>query len=377
MLDELKIAVGFGPADAAALRVLAAQAGPGLTEIADLLKQRILRNPEARQAFDSDLRAADRLQATTLAWLQSLLSGPWDDGYYQLRRQAARAYLPIAPEHFSFTAIALVRSELLRLMESLLAGDHIQQGTASAAIVKLMDLEFAIMLNGYREDLAAQQARTERLATFGQLVGSIGHELRNPLGVIETSLFLLDSRLGEDPRASKHLARIGEQVELAKGIIGDLLDMFRGMPLTSESLAIADVIDSLLRDAELPSEVTLTVRGLGDLPPVRGDARQLRQVFSNLLQNAVAALTGKGEIHLSGHCEGSTVQLVFEDSGPGVDPRMRSRLFEPLVTTKPEGIGLGLALVKRIVERHRGSIRYSDRPTGGARFVLTFPVAKS
>ena len=102
------------------------------------------------------------------------------------------------------------------------------------ALGKILDLELAIMLHTYRDDLLAQQARIERLSTFGQLVGSIGHDLRNPLGVIETSLYILRGRVGEDERATKHLDRIGEQLGVANGIITNLLDMIRNRPLQRE-----------------------------------------------------------------------------------------------------------------------------------------------
>jgi signal transduction histidine kinase len=84
---------------------------------------------------------------------------------------------------------------------------------------RILDLELAIMLHTYREDLLAQQARTERLSTYGQLVASIGHDLRNPLGVIESSLFILRNRVGTDERVHKHLDRIGSQLVVANDII--------------------------------------------------------------------------------------------------------------------------------------------------------------
>src|SRR5436853_6356272 len=99
------------------------------------------------------------------------------------------------------------------------------------AVGKILDLELAIMLHPYREDLLSQQAKAERLSTFGQLVGSIGHELRNPLGVIESSLYILRSRMGTDERAVKHADRIGEQLAIANAIISQLLDMIRDKPL--------------------------------------------------------------------------------------------------------------------------------------------------
>src|SRR5436853_4712883 len=104
------------------------------------------------------------------------------------------------------------------------------------AVGKILDLELAIMLHPYREDLLSQQARAERLATFGQLVGSIGHELRNPLGVMESSLYILKARLPDDERVRKHVERLGQQLGIANSIITDLLDMIRDKPLQAERL---------------------------------------------------------------------------------------------------------------------------------------------
>jgi signal transduction histidine kinase len=97
----------------------------------------------------------------------------------------------------------------------------------------------------------------------------------------------------------------------------------------------------------------------------------------NLLENALHAVGGTGNITVTGRATEDSVRVAIQDSGPGVDSATRRRLFEPLVTTKEKGIGLGLALVKRIVERHRGTISYEPPPSGGARFVVQLPIAQS
>jgi len=240
----------------------------------------------------------------------------------------------------------------------------------------VLDLELAIMLHTYREDLLAQQARQERLATFGQLLGSIGHELRNPLGVIETSLYIIKNRVAADERSQKHVDRIGLQLSIANKIISDLLDMIRDRPLSKTQLGLAELLQDAASSVPPHGEVRIELEGLEGLPPVAGDQGQLRQVFINLITNAAQAAPASGHVWVKGGALDGFVRVAVEDDGPGVDEATRRRLFEPLITTKDKGIGLGLALVKRIVDRHEGSISYEPRDGGGARFVVRLPVAR-
>ncbi|MFT3915732.1 MAG: ATP-binding protein [Anaeromyxobacteraceae bacterium] len=228
------------------------------------------------------------------------------------------------------------------------------------------------MLHTYRDDMLAQQARVERLSTFGQLVGSIGHDLRNPLGVIETSLYILRSKGDVDERTAKHINRIGEQLGVANGIITNLLDMIRDRPLARADVRLDALVRDVVESVKRPPEVALELE-LAELPVLSGDAGQLRQVLVNLVENAVYAAGAKGVVGVRGRRADAQIELVVDDTGPGVDPATRRRLFEPLITTKAKGIGLGLALVKRIVERHGGTITYDERPGGGARFTIRLP----
>ena len=140
--------------------------------------------------------------------MDRLLAGPWDEEYYQLRCRIGRVHVRIAlPQHYMFGAMNVLRDELNEVIDSRPTAARPRRcGRRRVAVGKMLDLELAIMLHTYREDLVAQQARSERLATFGQLIGSIGHELRNPLGVIESSLYHpRASAPGSDERDKKHL----------------------------------------------------------------------------------------------------------------------------------------------------------------------------
>jgi signal transduction histidine kinase len=377
VFEELKRYVRFGDEDGAALRALHAAAAPSFEAIATVFYDRILSHEEARKALVGGESQVGHLKVTLLAWMDTLLAGPWDEAYWQRRYAIGRVHVRIGlPQHYMFGAMNVIRAELARIAWSQFHHDEAELERVRLALGKILDLELAVMLTTYRDDLLAQAARAERLATFGQLVGSIGHDLRNPLGVIETSLYILRGRAGSDPRTAKHLDRIGEQLQVANGIITNLLDMIRNRPLQKERVALGEVLSGAASSVKRPEGVRLALEGLEALPPVDGDPVQLRQVFVNLVENAVYAASPAGDVAIRAAAAGSgAVEVHVEDSGPGVDETTLRRLFEPLITTKERGIGLGLALVKRIAERHGGTVSYAARPEGGARFTVRLPSA--
>ena len=371
ILDELKRYVGFGPADEGELRALDAVGQTEYQRISEVFYERILAHEGARKALEGGESQVGHLKHTLVEWMGQLFGGPWDEPYFEMRERIGRKHVAIAlPQHYMFGAMNILRQELNGVVDRTYWQDPERLRAARVAVGKILDLELAVMLHTYREDLLSQQARAERLSTFGQLIGSIGHELRNPLGVMESSLYIVKGRVVDDERAQKHLDRIGEQIGIANAIIKDLLDMIRDRPLATSRLCLLDVLQSAANQLHL----AVSLEAIADLPEVEGDASQLRQVFVNLLDNATHAAGPEGWIRVEGAVEDGVIARAVEDSGKGVDESIRRRLFEPLVTTKQKGIGLGLALVKRIVERHRGTIAHEPRDHG-ARFVVRLPRA--
>ncbi len=348
---------------------------PEFPRIAEVFYERILAHEEARRALQGGESTVGRLKITLVAWMDKLFQGPWDEEYYELRCRIGRVHVRIAlPQHYMFGAMNVVRRELKGLVELHHPNDPAARVASHTAIGKMLDLELAIMLHTYREDLLAQQERVERLSTFGQLAGTIGHELRNPLGVIESSLYILRGRVGDDERTLKHVNRIGDQLAISNEIINTMLDLIRDRPLAPVPVELAEVIGSVKDGLTVPPGVRITVAGVDELPEVKADAAQLRRVFTNLLENALHAVGEKGDVRVVGSRSADAVEIAVEDTGPGIDPAVRRRLFEPLVTTKAKGIGLGLAFVRRIVEGHHGSVSCGDAPGGGARFSVRLPL---
>jgi signal transduction histidine kinase len=374
LFDELKRYVGFGPDDERAMRSLHPVIAPAFPLVAEVFYDRIRAHEDARRVLESGESEVGRLKLSLVAWMEKLFQGPWDEEYFELRSRIGRIHVRIGlAQHYMFGAMNVIRRELNTRVDDHYSGRSVELAAARAALGKILDLELAIMLHTYRQDLIAQQERIERLSTFGQLAGTIGHELRNPLGVIESSLYILKGRLESDERAMKHLDRIGEQVTVSNQIINTMLDLIRDRPMTRVLVRLADVLASVQGTLSIPEGVRVVRRGIDELPDLEADAAQVRQVFANLLENAVHAVGATGEVRVLGSHRDGEIELVFEDTGPGIDPSIRRRLFEPLVTTKVKGIGLGLAFVRRAVERHGGTVTCEGRGGQGARFVIRFP----
>jgi len=377
LLLELKRYVGWSHSDEEALRKLHPLLQPHFAEMIKVFYDRILEHPGARTALVGGESQVGHLKVQLARWLEALFSGPWDEAYYQQRARIGRMHVRIAlPQHYMFAAMNVLRRGLDSALARQPSLSAAEQSTARVALGRILDLELAIMLHTYREDLLAQQARGERLATFGQMAASIGHELRNPLGVIESSVFLLRSRVKGDERATKQVERIGEQVGIATGIITGLLELIRDKPLVRQPVQLEPVLRAALALVDGTATVGIQLNLTTGLPMIQGDPDQLRQVFVNLIQNAVQAAAPSGAaVWISAEREGAWLVIAIEDGGLGVDPAIAQRLFEPLITDKPHGTGLGLSLAQRIVVRHQGTLTHEPRGRG-ARFVVRLPLVE-
>lgn len=375
LFDELKRYVGFGPDDEARLRALQPRVMPHVDEIVGDFYQHILAHPGAQRAITGGEAQVERLKRTLAAWLGDLFLGPWDHAYFERRARIGRRHVEIRlPQQYMFTAVNVMRGHLVRIVLETSAG-LAQTAAELGALDRMLDMELAIMLHTYKEDWLVRMQRAERLATFGQLVASIGHELRNPLGVIESSVFLLRSRVGSDEKVTKHLDRISAQIQASNQIITNLLDLVRDRPGTPVSVSVAELVASAADSIAVPESVALTV-SIPDGLRARVDPAQLRQVLVNLMGNAVDAVGESGAITVEGRAASDgAVVISVSDSGPGISPTVSARLFEPLVTSKPRGIGLGLALCKRLVAANGGTIGVGSGPLTGATFEVRLPRA--
>jgi signal transduction histidine kinase len=224
-----------------------------------------------------------------------------------------------------------------------------------------------------RRAAAARAARGDAVAGMAAVVA---HEIRNPLGIIQGSVDLLRERAGGalDPRAQARLDDVLGEVERLRRLTHDFLELAAEPPLGEGRFDVREVAEEAARGSAA-LHPALEVRVAAEAPlPVRGDAGRMRQVLANLLANASQA----GSRHVEIRCERASeaVRIEIADDGPGVDRALASRLFEPFATGREGGTGLGLALSRRIVERHGGTLSLVSGTPPGATFEILLPSAE-
>jgi len=220
-----------------------------------------------------------------------------------------------------------------------------------------------------------QLIRQERLAAIGQLASTIGHELRNPLGVLSNAVYLLRGDLGDNPTdaAQRHIATAEREVSAATVIVSDLLEFARHRDPVLLEVDLADLIQEVLSVLPPPTGVEVSA-DIGPSVTLRADRDQLRQLLLNLLGNAYQSMPDGGRVNVGAMSGGGVVRFWVTDSGEGIPPDVRERLFEPFFTTKARGVGLGLAVCSRVVEAHHGEISVDSTPGEGSTFRVTLPV---
>jgi signal transduction histidine kinase len=342
---------------------------------------------EFAAALSSDHAASLVLRAASLdagglsrlarQWLKEVLLGTapsddqWQGGGALSLRQLAEV-----PDPCLMRAIALTRRRLVELAGRA-NGCAADVSATVVAVEHAMDLQLIAMLQGHRQLLLDRLGASQRLATLGHLVASIGHELRNPLSTIDTSAYLLAQRLANaaaiDPTVGRELTKIRYQVSLASNTLTNLLELAKNRPPRRVNVPLLNLVEQSCALLRRPAGVRLEL----NVPPqllILADADQLRIVVLNLVSNALYAVGATGTIRISAEsCEDGLVLRVSDD-GPGIAPSEWPQVFEPLHTTKPNGNGIGLTLCRQIAIAHGGNLTL-EPSARGAEFRLWIPLS--
>jgi signal transduction histidine kinase len=398
ILQELKHYVGFTPEDADLLARLRSRLAPAFPAVVEEFYEAVRSNPSTMDVFEDDAQI-ERQKRALREWMEGVFSGTYDDAYFHLRARIGRVHVRVGLEQrFMFGAMNIVRTGFHRALDALGEDvlDNLDRSRGHCAIDRICDIELAIMVETYREDYVLRRtAESQTMAAMGRLTAGLAHEIRNPLNAAKLQLELLARNVGRVGEPALR-ASAEERVEIVRSELkrlASLLDDFLSLARPHQVRPVAVRSSSLLRNAvelEAPlleaAGVTIAIEDDADVE-VLADAHRIKQVIVNLITNAAEAIAGAGgesdvgrggEVRLScAVVDGSFAEIRISDNGPGVDPEIAPQVFDAFVTSKDAGTGLGLTIVKGIVEMHGGALLLTSRDGGGTDARFTLPLARS
>ncbi|HYB98090.1 MAG TPA: ATP-binding protein [Candidatus Limnocylindrales bacterium] len=244
------------------------------------------------------------------------------------------------------------------------------------------DREAAALIEQQNQTILATRARllqSEKLAALGQLAAAIAHEVRNPLGIIRSAAQgIAESLEHPDEDTRKACSFITAETDRLNNVVSSLLQFARPIKPAPRPVRVEELFDTallLVRDEIARKQVQLRCVVAASLPSLDVDRDLITQVLVDLLSNAAEAAPTGGEVTLAASSANGSIVLEVADSGAGIPADLRARVFEPFFTTKASGTGLGLAIAKQIVGAHGGRIEAGERKGGGARLIITLPLA--
>jgi signal transduction histidine kinase len=260
-------------------------------------------------------------------------------------------------------------------------------GALAAAVLEVLarrrDYALALVEERTAElrDSQALVVESERLAAVGMMAASVGHELRNPLAVLANCLYLVSQRLVReemiDDRLRRQLATANRELASANLIVSDLVNWSRDFPPNPQPVDLVALVNETLESSPPPNGAVLQWKQPDPAPIALCDREQTKHTVLNLITNAYDALpNNQGTVMLSVTRDDGHVTMTVADDGSGMNDETLSRLFEPFFTTKVRGIGLGLAVTKRLVTANRGTIDVVSGPGAGTRVTVTLPLAE-
>lgn len=280
-------------------------------------------------------------------------------------------------------AVSRPLSELLRATKKLKDGDFDYRIKGLKDEFGEVAKSFNLMTGALKNQLLQMQ-RNQRLVASGEIASNLVHEVKNPLAGIKLSIQVLaeDSKQSEEDK--KVLQKVIHEVQRIDRLMKGLLNFAKPPKLKMSRLNLVDFLRDSLEF--LPNYARVSVADsqkirikqdfADDLPKLVADPSQLQQVFLNLFLNAIDAMGGEGTLNVKVFFDAKAnfIKVEVSDTGPGIKEDMLEKIFQPFVTSKEDGTGLGLAVSKRIIEQHQGSLTVTNGPGGGAKFTVRLPV---
>ncbi len=225
------------------------------------------------------------------------------------------------------------------------------------------------------EEKTRQLKEAERLAAIGELAAMVGHDLRNPLMGIAAAVYYLKQKLDSaaDEKTREMLSLIKECIEYSNKIVNDLLDYSGDMKLELENANPRKIIAEALSQISIPDNIVVR-NTVESKPTIKVDVNKMKRVIINIIKNAVDAMPNGGKLEIKSRSTKGEWRISFSDTGPGIPEEVKEKLGKPLFTTKAKGMGLGLAICKRIVEAHGGHISIKSSVGKGTTLTVSIPI---
>lgn len=228
-----------------------------------------------------------------------------------------------------------------------------------------------------RKETQRRMAQAERLATLGELMAGVAHEVRNPLTAIRGYVQILRQQTS-DLIHQEYLSVVLKEIDSINKVIQQLLEFSRPRHSQWQQVSLNALVEEtlvLVQTAGVQARVDFISELDNELSPINADRELLKQVLLNILINAVQAISARGKIRIRTWQYSDSQQAIsIEDNGCGIDLSLQKKIFDPFFTTKASGTGLGLALSQRIINAHQGDIRVASLPGYGATFTLILPI---
>lgn len=315
-----------------------------------------------------------------------LMGMPLDVVFAPIMTLARNAGLLVFAALLTMAALfAILGRRFMRPLGELVEGvRQVEQGHLDRKVTVRSRDEFAELADSFNamvdtlRETRDELGRKDRLAILGQVAGSVGHELRNPLGVMSNAVYFLRTTLdGADDGVKEYLGIIRDEIARSEHIVDELMDAVRTRQPELAAFGLAEMVGQVLRSREIPAGVTVALDIPEGLPAVRADALQVQKVFTNLLANALDAMPEGGALEIRARADAAAGTVVVEvrDTGVGIPADLLPRLFEPLFTTKARGIGLGLVVAKNLTEANGGTVNVASESGRGTRVTVTLPAA--
>jgi two-component system, NtrC family, sensor histidine kinase HydH len=378
-----------GPKDAAQLQSINETAKLHADELIDKLYEHILSFDETKRFFTNPA-VLKRVKELQKRYFIQLTEGKTDAAYFEDRLRVGDAHqrIELLPQWY----LGLYSKYVGLIVEQVRKYDGDQKALETLpALMKLIFLDIGLAIDAYidggfidklrqersvTQGLREELARKERLAILGQLAGGVGHELRNPLAVLATSVYFLRMALDDkaDPKIQKHLGIVEQELANANEIITNLLDFSRVRQPERTGISLRQLVQNALERYDFGSiEVEQDIRDI----EVNADPGQVRQVLINLVTNAIQAMsdTGGGRLVINTGESNGNAWIAVKDTGSGIEPAILEKIFQPLFTTKAKGIGLGLAVCESLIRANGGKITVESEPGKGSTFTIHLPMS--